>query len=161
MVGALGGRDGDTSRRVIGMDHRYKERGAEIDEECMLLQARQAPVAGDLRLTYAIQAVTNHLVRSGTLCEHVCRSVAETAGAVERDREVEVALYEMARAALVVHYLERIADHGVEISRHTLFIVTGEHIRSATRPGIESGTRTSKDRVPTSRVPDELSTGLN
>src|SRR3712207_5658126 len=30
------------------------------------------------------------------------------------------------RAALVVHYLERIADHGVDIGGWTVFLVTGE-----------------------------------
>jgi phosphate transport system protein len=37
------------------------------------------------------------------------------------------------RAALIVHYLERIADHGVDIGGHTVFLVTGERIESAMR----------------------------
>jgi phosphate transport system protein len=37
------------------------------------------------------------------------------------------------RAALIVHYLKRIADHGVDIGRHTVFLVTGERIESAMR----------------------------
>jgi phosphate transport system protein len=35
------------------------------------------------------------------------------------------------RAALIVHYLERIADHGVDIGGSTVFLVTGERIESA------------------------------
>jgi phosphate transport system protein len=35
------------------------------------------------------------------------------------------------RAALIVHYLERIADHGVDIGGLTVFLVTGERIESA------------------------------
>ncbi|MGI8911263.1 MAG: PhoU domain-containing protein, partial [Rubrobacteraceae bacterium] len=35
------------------------------------------------------------------------------------------------RAALIVHYLERIADHGVDIGGRTVFLVTGERIESA------------------------------
>ena len=35
------------------------------------------------------------------------------------------------RAALTVHYLERIADHGVDIGRRTVFLVTGERMESA------------------------------
>jgi phosphate transport system protein len=154
----------------------------------MILQARQAPVARDLRLLYTVQAVTNHLVRSGTLTEHICHAIADTAGC-ERDEELEGALIEMARtarnifhegldifknrdidrardlqakddkvdllysealnlianpsasgagdpewrmrAALIVHYLERIADHGVDIGGRTVFLVTGERIESA------------------------------
>src|SRR5918992_818054 len=35
------------------------------------------------------------------------------------------------RAALVVHYLERIADHGVAIGGRTVFLVTGERMEDA------------------------------
>ena len=188
MAGALEKHDDEAARQQLGIDSRYKERGAEIDEECMILQARQAPVASDLRLIYTVQAVTNHLVRAGTLCEHICRAVVETAGC-ERDPDLGATLSEMARAArtlfregldifesrdadrardleaaddridlfyseamnlavnpgkeeagdpewrvraaLTVHYLERIADHGVDIGRRTVFLVTGERMESA------------------------------
>ena len=190
MVEALESQDVETARREIGSDSRYKERGAEIDEECMVLQARQAPVARDLRLVYTVQAVTNHLVRAGTLCEHICHAIVETGGAdqdpdlsatlsemargarglfgegldvfesrdIDRARDLEAAddkvdlLYSEAmnlvvnpskegsgspewrvRAALMVHYLERIADHGVDIGGRTVFLVTGERMESAMR----------------------------
>jgi phosphate transport system protein len=131
--------------------------------------------------------VTNHLVRSGTLTEHICQVIAETADS-ERDEDLETALVEMARAArnifsegldiyrnqdverardlqakddkvdllyseamnlianpsgdggapewcmkaaLMVHYLERISDHGVGIGGSTVFLVTGERIEDA------------------------------
>ena len=35
------------------------------------------------------------------------------------------------RAALIVHYLERISDHGVDIGERTIFLVTGERIEDA------------------------------
>jgi phosphate transport system protein len=188
MVKAMETRDASLANRELGVDVRYKGWGAKIDEECMILQARQAPVAKDLRLLYTVQAVTNHLVRSGTLCEHICHAIADTAGC-ERDEDLEAALIEMARsarnifhegldiftsrdidrarvlqakddkvdllysealnlianpsangggdpewrmrAALIVHYLERIADHGVDIGGRTVFLVTGERIESA------------------------------
>jgi len=190
MVQALESHDAEVASRELGVDARYKERGAEIDEECLILQARQAPVARDLRLVYTVQAVTNHLVRAGTLCEHICRSISETADA-ERDSDLETTLLEMShgardlfrqgldifeardidrardleaaddkvdilyseamnlavnpdkegigspewriRAALTVHYLERIADHGVDIGACAVFLVTGERIESAMR----------------------------
>src|SRR5215218_82918 len=190
MVEVLERHDAETASRVLGVDQRFKERGAEIDEECMILQARQAPVARDLRLIYTVQAVTNHMVRSGTLCEHICRAIAETADA-ERDPDLDAALLEMARgardlfaqgldifedrdierardleaaddkidllyseamnlvvnptkevlgspewraqASLTIHYLERIADHGVDIGGRTVFLVTGERMESAMR----------------------------
>ena len=190
MVGALENQDVEAARQAIGIDSRYKERGAEIDEECMILQARQAPVARDLRLIYTVQAVTNHLVRAGTLCEHICHAIVDTEGA-DRDPDLAATLSEMARAgrnlfaegldifeqrdidwardleaaddkvdllyseamnlivnpakegggspewriraALMVHYLERISDHGVDIGGSTVFLVTGERMESAMR----------------------------
>jgi phosphate transport system protein len=186
-VVAMEGRDAGVARQELGVDARYKARGMDIERGCMLLQARQAPVARDLRLLYTVQSVTNHLVRSGTLTEHISQVIAETADS-ERDEDLETALVEMARAArnifsegldifrnhdverardlqakddevdllyseamnlianpsgdggapewrmkaaLMVHYLERISDHGVGIGGSTVFLVTGERIEDA------------------------------
>ena len=202
MVEALQAQDVEIAKREIGVDSRFKERGAETDEECMVLQARQAPVARDLRLIYTVQVVTNHLVRSGTLCEHICHAVAETAEA-DRDPDLAATLSEMARAAnglfregldifeqrdidrardleaaddkvdllyseamnlivnpakegggspewrtraaLMVHYLERIADHGVDIGGRTVFLVTGERMESAMRQYRERRVESDED----------------
>jgi phosphate transport system protein len=188
MVRAMERRDASVASRELRVDARYKARGAEIEMGCMILQARQAPVTQDLKLLYTVQSVTNHLVRSGTLCEHICHAIADTAGC-ERDEDLEAILVEMARtarnifhegldifkhrdidrarnlhakddkvdllysealnlianppadgagssewrmrAALIVHYLERIADHGVDIAGRTVFLVTGERIEDA------------------------------
>jgi len=194
MVKALETRDAGLANGELGVDVRYKGWGEEIDQESMILQARQAPVAGDLRLLYTVQTVTNHLVRSGTLTEHICHAIVDTAES-ERDEDLEAALIEMARtarnifhegldifknrdidrarnlqvkddkvdllysevlnlianpsaegagapewrmrAALIVHYLERIADHGVDIGGRTVFLVTGERIESAMQQYLE------------------------
>src|SRR5918911_1090762 len=188
MVKAMENRDAEVARRELGVDVRYKTWGMDIERECMILQARQAPVARDLRLLYTVQSVTNHLVRSGTLTEHICQAIAETAGC-ERDEDLETALIEMARtarnvfnegldvfktndlerardlqakddkvdllysealnlianpsergggapewrmrAALMVHYLERISDHGVDVGGSAVFLVTGQRIEDA------------------------------
>ena len=188
MVRAVETRDARTAEQELGVDTHYKARGAEIESECMILQARQAPVARDLRLLYTVQSVTNHLVRSGTLTEHICHAIVDTAGS-KRDQDLEATLTEMARttrnifsegldifkhrdmerardlqakddkvdllysealnlianpsdsgmgapewrmrAALIVHYLERISDHGVDIGGSTVFLVTGERIEDA------------------------------
>ncbi len=190
MVVAMETRDAEVAGRELGVDLRYKARGMDLERECMILQARQAPVARDLRLLYTVQSVTNHLVRSGTLCEHICHAIVDTAES-ERDEDLETALVEMARtarnvfnegldvfrnrdierardlqakddkvdllyseamnlianpsdggagapewrmrAALMVHYLERISDHGVDIGGSTVFLVTGERIEDAMR----------------------------
>jgi phosphate transport system protein len=154
----------------------------------MILQASRTPAAQHLGHLYTVQSVTNHLVRSGTLCEHICRALVETEGH-ERDQDLEAVLLEMAwtarnvfhegldifenrdmdrarslqvrddkvdllyseamnlianpsdnrggtpewrmRAALIVHYLERISDHGVDIGERTVFLVSGERIEDA------------------------------
>jgi phosphate transport system protein len=173
---------------MVSRDARYKARGAEIERACMILQARQAPVARDLRVLYSAQSVTNHLVRSGALIEHACHAIFETAG-YDKDEELEALLTEMARAARnifdeglgifrdldverardlqakddkvdllysealnlianppgghggasewrmraaqMVHYLERVSDHGVGIGASTVFLVTGERMGDA------------------------------
>ena len=193
MVRAMETRDVRLAERELGVDIHYKARGAEIERDCMILQARQAPVARDLRLLYTVQSVTNHLVRSGTLSEHICHAIVDTAGC-ERDEDLEATLTEMARtarnifgegldiftnrdierarnlqakddkvdllysealnlianpseaagapewrmrAALMVHYLERISDHGVDIGGNTVFLVTGERIEDAMQQYLE------------------------
>ena len=194
MVMALEGRDAGIAEKELGVDVHYKARGVEIERDSMILQARQAPVARDLRLLYTVQSVTNHLVRSGTLSEHICHAIVETAGC-ERDEDLEATLTEMARtarnifiegldifknrdmdrardlqakddkvdllysealnlianpsdgsggapewrmrAALTVHYLERISDHGVDIGGSTVFLVTGERIEDAMQQYLE------------------------
>ena len=160
----------------------------------MILQLSQTPAAQHLGLLYTVQSVTNHLVRSGTLCEHICRAIVDTTGQ-ERDEDLEAVLIEMARtarnifhegldifehrdmdrarslqarddkvdllyseamnlvanpsdggagapewrmrAALIVHYLERIADHGVDIGERTIFLVSGERIEDAMQQYLE------------------------
>ena len=194
MVKAMETRDASVASQELGVDARYKARGAETEKDCMILQARQTLVAQHLGLLYTVQSVTNHLVRSGTLCEHICRAIADTAGQ-ERDEDLEAVLVEMARtvrnifregldiferrdmdharslqerddkvdllyseamnlianpsdggagtpewrmrAALIVHYLERIADHGVDIGERTIFLVSGERIEDAMRQYLE------------------------
>src|SRR5215211_3748907 len=194
MVRAMEGRDADVARQELGLDIHYKTTGMDIERECMILQARQAPVARHLGLLYTVQSVTNHLVRSGTLCEHICRAIVDTAG-YERDEELEAVLIEMARtarnifhegldifehrdmdrvhslqarddkvdllyseamnlianpsqgsagapewrmrAALIIHYLERIADHGVDIGERTILLVSGERIEDTMQQYLE------------------------
>ena len=207
MLNAMDTRNPSLAEKELGVDVRYKGRGADIERECMILQARQAPVARDLRLLYTVQSVTNHLVRSGTLTEHICHAIVETAQC-ERDEDLEGTLMEMARtarnifhegldifkdrdidrarslqakddkvdllysealnlianpsseshsgdpewrmrAALMVHYLERIADHGVDVGGSTVFLVTGERIEDAMQQYLQRNIEGDGDNSPT------------
>src|SRR5918997_6944335 len=118
MVRAMEARDADVARQELGVDIHYKSTGMDIERECMILQARQAPVARDLRLLYTVQSVTNHLVRSGALTEHICQAIVETAEC-ERDEDLEVALVEMARTARNVFNegLDVFKNHDIERAR--------------------------------------------
>jgi phosphate transport system protein len=179
--------DSRTAARQLGDGAKFCSWAAGLDRGC-LLQARQAPVACDLRLLHAARVVADHLVRAGTLCEHIFREIADTPGKrgtgdldrvilrmsraaheifrdglatfegrdVHRARDLRAAddevdlLYReainlatswiakenaspewQARIPLVVHYLERIADRGVEIGELAVFVVEGERVRSA------------------------------
>jgi phosphate transport system protein len=170
----------------------------------MILQASRAMAAQHLGHIYTVQSVTNHLVRSGTLCEHICRAIAETEGQ-ERDQDLEAVIIEMARtarnvfhegleifenrdmdrarnlearddkvdllyseamnlianpsdggggapewrmrAALIVHYLERISDHGVDIGERTIFLVSGERIEDAMQQDLDRNADQEADSI--------------
>ena len=49
------------------------------------------------------------------------------------------------QAALVTHYLERIADHGVDIGARTVFLASGEHMESALRQYRQRNLRADED----------------
>jgi hypothetical protein len=51
MVRAMEERDAELAGKELGVDARYKARGADIDNKTMVLQARRAPVARDLSLS--------------------------------------------------------------------------------------------------------------
>src|SRR5215213_8001728 len=110
MVSAMENRDAPLAHNELGVDVRYKARGAQIESACMILQARQAPVARDLRVLHSAQSVTKHLVRSGALVEHICNAIFETAE-YDKDEDLETVLTEMAKAA------RNIFDEGLGIFR--------------------------------------------
>jgi phosphate transport system protein len=204
MVRAMETRDADLAQSELGVDARYKTRGAEAERDCMILQASRAMAAQHLGHIYTVQSVTNHLVRSGTLCEHICRAIVETEGQ-DRDQDLEAVIIEMARtarnvfhdgleifqerdmdrarnlearddkvdllyseamnlvanpsdggggapewrmrAALIIHYLERISDHGVDIGERTIFLVSGERIEEAMQHYLDRNTDHEADSV--------------
>jgi phosphate transport system protein len=137
MVEALERQDAETARQQIGIDSRYKERGAEIDEECMILQARQAPVARNL-FREGLDVFENREIDRARDLEAADDKVdllySEAMNLVVNPSKERLGSPEWrVRAALMVHYLERIADHGVDIGGRTVFLVTGERMESAMR----------------------------
>jgi phosphate transport system protein len=96
-VEAMISRDAKVVEPELGVDARYKARGAQIERASMILQARQTPVARDLRVLRSAQSVINRLVRSGALIEH-CHAIFDTIR-YDKDEDLEAVLTEMAKSA--------------------------------------------------------------
>lgn len=91
------------AERVIAADPHIDERQVELDTKAVELLARQAPVAGDLRLLVAALRMSSSLERMGDLCAHVAlvarRSHPELAVPAQH-REQIARMSELGRAAL-------------------------------------------------------------
>lgn len=75
---ALENRDEVLAQKVIDGDEQIDNKYIEIEERILALLARQAPVAGDLRLISAILHVNIHLERMADLCVDIARFVIIT-----------------------------------------------------------------------------------
>jgi hypothetical protein len=56
------------------------------------------------------------------------------------------------RAALIVHYLERISDHGVDIGERTIFLVSGERIEDAMQQYLDRNVNYNEGWFPSSNA---------
>lgn len=75
---ALENRDEVLAQKVIDGDDQIDDKYIEIEERVLALLARQAPVAGDLRLISAILHINIHLERMADLCVDIARFVIIT-----------------------------------------------------------------------------------
>ncbi len=166
---------------VIALDDKIDELNYDIEEHAMLVIARQAPVASDLRLCWTTMYIALHLERMADLCVNMAKGVKRVCpvGAVaevikhidqmgqqtlvlvdtclkayeEKDLEIAGKLIEMddvidrmhknifeqlskyqsnesmewiGSILLASRYLERIADHCVDIAERINYLVTGQ-----------------------------------
>lgn len=91
------------AERVIAADPHIDERQVELDSKAVELLARQAPVAGDLRLLVAALRMSSSLERMGDLCAHVALVARRThpeLAVPARHREQIARMSELGRAAL-------------------------------------------------------------
>ncbi|HEX3875328.1 MAG TPA: phosphate signaling complex protein PhoU [Solirubrobacteraceae bacterium] len=72
-VEALRHQDVELSSLVIGDDDRIDGRYLEVHQGILSLLARQAPVAGDLRLVAALLHTIKHIERIGDQCVNICK----------------------------------------------------------------------------------------
>ncbi len=72
---ALGEQDVELASLVIDDDDRIDGRYLEVHQGILSLLARQAPVAGDLRLVAALLHVIKHIERMGDQCVNICKLI--------------------------------------------------------------------------------------
>jgi phosphate transport system protein len=72
---ALGHQDVELATLVINDDDRIDGRYLEVHQGILSLLARQAPVAGDLRLVAALLHVIKHIERMGDQCVNICKLI--------------------------------------------------------------------------------------
>lgn len=171
--------DAHGALEAAGVDRDVGRRCRDLEETCLAVLARQAPVSTDLRQVVAVLRATAGVQRSAKLLHHVAESLhwvhppamstdvrdtiaqlgdvaadvmgraaaaweaRDSLAAVElatRDNQADLlqkclltelytgrhSMEEAVSLALLARYYERIADHGVEISRQVAFVVTGE-----------------------------------
>jgi phosphate transport system protein len=73
-LAALAAGDADAADAVVGRDQQLNALSAEVERGLLCTMARQAPVAGDLRLVAGLLHVNEHLERMGDLCANVAKS---------------------------------------------------------------------------------------
>jgi phosphate transport system protein len=96
---ALDQQDAELAHLVLADDDVIDTRYAEVRDGVLSLVARQAPMAGDLRLVAALLNVVGHLERVGDQCVTICKQVPLEGGEGVGSIELLETLTHMARLA--------------------------------------------------------------
>ncbi len=84
---------------VIGNDHRIHGRYLEVHQGILSLLARQAPVAGDLRIVAALLHVIRCIERMGDQCVNIAKLVPLSGYESPKDKDLLDAIERMGRCA--------------------------------------------------------------
>src|SRR5215210_5061742 len=132
MVRAMETGDEELAASELGVDIRYKARGAELDRDSMILLARPARNIfnegldifenRDIDRARDLQAKDDKVDLLYSEAMNLIANPSDGRGGAPEWRM---------RAALMVHYLERISDHGVDVGGSAVFLVTGQRIEDA------------------------------
>ena len=90
-VSAMMRGDSAQAERVIWDDRQINEMELAVDEDCTLLLARRSPVAGDLRLVFAVVKTITDLERMGDESARIARmavSSAERGGSLSQHNQL-------------------------------------------------------------------------
>ncbi|MDQ8044760.1 MAG: phosphate signaling complex protein PhoU, partial [Solirubrobacteraceae bacterium] len=94
---ALETQDAGLASFIVADDDRLDGRYLEVNQGILSLLARQAPVAGDLRLVAALLHLIKHVERMGDQCANIAKFVPLVGEDAPRQMEVVVRLVEMGR----------------------------------------------------------------
>src|SRR6266545_1213087 len=167
--------DTEVAREVFTLDQEVYGLQLEIERTCIDLIALHAPVARDLRTITTSLKITTDIARIRDMADHTIHMVDTSIDAfVKRDAESVRNIMEVddevdrmhdeifidlvrriedrtldtesgARYILVNRYLERIADHAVNIGLRVVYMVTGDWL-----PRIRAADRAKRYPKPTS-----------
>jgi len=96
---AVAGQDVELAEMVVADDDRVDGRYLEVHQSILSLLARQAPVAGDLRIVAALLHVVRCMERMGDQCVNIAKLVPLSGHETPHDGQVLDAIEEMGRRA--------------------------------------------------------------
>ncbi len=141
--------DTEVAREVFTLDQEVYGLQLEIERTCIDLIALHAPVARDLRTITTSLKITTDLDRIGRYAKDLSELTLQFGSAQARPRaDIEDRTLDTesgARYILVNRYLERIADHAVNIGLRVVYMVTGDWL-----PRIRAADRAKRYPKPTS-----------
>jgi phosphate transport system protein len=116
---AISDKDIELASLVIADDDRIDGRYLEVHQGVLSLLARQAPVAGDLRIVAAMLHIIRCMERMGDQCVNIAKLVPLAGYESPTDSEILVALEQMGHRARsqVVRCRQAFADRDVELAR--------------------------------------------
>jgi phosphate transport system protein len=116
---AAADKDMELASLVIADDDRIDGRYLEVHQGVLSLLARQAPVAGDLRIVAALLHIIRCMERMGDQCVNIAKLVPLTGYESPTDEQILVAIEQMGKAARqqVECCRKAFADRDVELAR--------------------------------------------
>lgn len=111
--------DIELADEVIAIDDKIDELNHSIEEHCMELIARQAPVAKDLRLCWTIMLIAIHLERMGDLAVNLAKGAKRSCPTGEVVTPVSEHINEMGQQTLVLVdlVLKAFEENNVELAQ--------------------------------------------